>query len=168
MEILNTHHFNKNTKLIYINNNIDIYSINTGNKLEINTIQNMILKINTLYEFISIPDYLKNISVEKLKNIIFPLNLEFKITICELHTCGCNHGHCGAITHFEITKECTTYKDILELLPEEYPDSVFLYIDHIKTPPEYIYNKVCGEKNKIKNPIKLNPNSIYVSFCFSR
>jgi hypothetical protein len=89
-------------------------------------------------------------------------------------------GYCNTITSVSVDDEkYETYGEVMallgdEVIPEdgnayyEYPDSVLLDLEQIKNLPNTIHSKhsCCGNMEIVKE--ELDPNTIYLSYGYSR
>ena len=111
---------------------------------------------------------------------IYDTPLEHSVKFIRIGHCGCNMGHCGAITGISIDdKEYKTYGDVMALFGDEtitedgntyyeYPDSVLLTLEQITQLPDKIHSTwYCGSDKKIVTE-SLDQNIIYLSYSYGR
>ena len=176
--------FEKNTVIeIDGNDNIDI--IRHGDKLPNETHEDYICRLNILFSFLGVP-YIKVSGCtipdfyEKIYNKL--LNPAYKYVF--VGRCGCNMGHCSAITCYNEIK-CSTYEELFarlssggevrnidpELLNVDRPYTIYEHPDSVILSTKII-NKVefgrCGIENDSDINFTLDPNYTYIGFSYIR
>lgn len=146
-----------------------------------NSMDDFVKLLNLIFEFTGcwyeseiIDGY---VSRKEVLEHIYKTPLEQKVKFVSIGHCGCNMGHCGAVTGIEI-KEYKTYGDIMELFSGgykdedesfyEYPDSVWIFIERIIELPKKIHSGQTCYSELIDTPCKLDDNQVYVSWSYSR
>jgi hypothetical protein len=124
---------------------------------------------------ISDPD----LSTKSVVETIYNTPLEHEVKFVEVSHCGCNMGHCGAITGVDVDSHTyKTYGEVMALIGTqaivddftyyEYPDSVLLDLEKATEFPDEIHDgySCCYPKKKLDNV--WDPNTVYLSYGFSR
>ena len=172
---------------------------NADGLLDLQQLDDFISLINLVFEFTGTLTYQKyenkkctvvstnrlqiesdqNLTQWDIVNCIYSAPLEWNVRFVRVGTCGCNMGHCGAVT--SITVDCEEYKtygDVMALLGDEvtldgnhyyeYPDSVLLTLERITNLPDKICSGPTCRGNKEIVTEHLDPNTIYLSYSYGR
>jgi hypothetical protein len=117
---------------------------------------------------------------EKVLRTIYETPLDRPVQFVQLTTCGCNMGHCGEIVGVELQKdEPKTYDDLFKrfgplstnedgLEYYEYPDSVWLCVEPVKSFPEFVHAEHSCFSEKIPYPLQQDPAVAYIAYSYFR
>lgn len=207
-KITNSHHFSKGVELT-INEgklvwNVDwvqqkykfgswpfkpIVSKLDGTLDATNSLDDFIMKIQLIYEFTGLDNdwldyYFKIESDDKIHvydiiDLIYKEPLEHKVKFVCIGHCGCNMGHCDAVTGIYIDpKEYQTYGDLMALFGDEveengfthytYPDSVHFSLERIKELPNNIHDGSSCYSKLVPVTETLDPEVVYLAWSFGR
>jgi len=122
----------------------------------------------------------QNLTQWDIVKCIYDTPLEHIVKFVGIGHCGCNMGHCSAITGISINdKEFKTYGDVMAVLGDEtttengntyyeYPDSLLLTLEQITNLPGKIHcGYTCYSDKEIVTE-SLDPNTIYLSYGYGR
>lgn len=209
--VTNSHHFCKGIKLTINNETKElIWSINTEQqKYKYGTVQifnsqvdgiidpkrsisEFVLLLTCIFEFIGVnpkrylkSDSMSNFDYVKILKRIYDQPLEHQVKFVHIGTCGCNMGHCGAVTGIDVSEsEYRTYGDLMRLfgdetwidqdLPKsednvyyEYPDCVHFWLEQITEFPKVHQGGLCGNP-LIDSDITMEKDVVYLAWGFSR
>ncbi len=113
---------------------------------------------------------------------IYDQPLEHDVRFVGLSTCGCNMGHCGALTGIDISNtKYQTYGDLMKLFgdpikPEEdpekeyygYPDSVIFRICKMNELPSMMFGGDSCHSKLVPVTQTLDPNITYLTWEYIR
>lgn len=133
------------------------------------------------------PSYLEveNATPDEVMKLLYNTPLPKNLELVWFGQCGCNMGHCGAITSIETLDlpEQKTYQDLFKYFGEynqreegyeyyEYPDSVFLSLDKVTGDNEEnydVYLEPSGCYGKKTNIHKIfDQSKIYITYSYGR
>lgn len=152
----------------------------------VSSIDDFVMLVKLVFEFTGCfnNDYYKiksndNVSFDDIINCIYNTPLDQKVKFIQIGTCGCNMGHCGAITGISIDPtEYQTYGDLMALFGDkvevdghtyyEYPDSVWFSLEKITELPEKIHEGFSCYNKLVPINIELDPNTTYLAWSFGR
>lgn len=123
-------------------------------------------------------------SKQALIDLIYSQPLEHRVKFINVQTCGSTQlGHDSEVCWIHIfEKDYKTYGDVMsrfghregnrekgEVEYYSYPDSVWLFLKHVTKLPESIHEKgeICSKK-KVPCEIKLDPNTVYLTYFYDR
>ena len=140
-------------------------------------------KIGTISNDIKIEDN-DNLTQWDIVNHIYNTPLEYKIKLIRYSQCGCNMGHCWALTGVDVDdKDFTTYGDVIstfargKVTSEDgkeiywiYPDSVFLFTTRIYELPKQVHSKgsCYSKKVNLNLDLEFEQDVIYLSWGYGR